>query len=93
MYFHIPNYCSFLFQQIFHLMFFFFFLKEKKLQLMMSPHSHEVKFNTSFLLSTEYWDRISRREIRRDFRDWQRSGRERERERRREREEEESQKT
>ena len=30
MYFHIPNNCSFLFQQIFHLMFFFFFLKKKK---------------------------------------------------------------
>ena len=53
---------------------------------MMSPHSHEVKFNTSFQLSTEYWDRISRREIRRDFRDWQRSGREREREREKKRE-------
>ena len=34
---------------------------------MMSPHSHEVKFNTSFQLSTEYWDRISRREIRKIF--------------------------
>ena len=29
MYFHIPNNCSFLFQQIFHLMFFLFFKRKK----------------------------------------------------------------